>query len=83
MAKRKVLRVVPRVGGGWFLRGPRFDGVGGALCYPTQDQAVDAGRIAGREWWYEGVTTQLVVHGRSGKILWEATYGRDPRRFKG
>lgn len=30
-----------------------------------------------------GFLCQLVVHGKNGRIQYENTYGRDPRRYKG
>lgn len=30
-----------------------------------------------------GALTQVVLHGRNGRVRWERTYGRDPRRHVG
>ena len=44
----------------------------------TQSAAIDAGRAQAR-----GNRSELLVHGRNGKIRERMTYGQDPRRSKG
>ena len=46
--------------------------------------AVDFGRrLARHAWQKDGCLAQLVVHGRNGRVQFENTYGRDPRRRLG
>ena len=49
----------------------------------TQRAAIRIGAAIGRDLLHHGYLAQLVCHGKSGRILWERTYGRDPKRFKG
>lgn len=44
----------------------------------TQSAAITAGRTQARR-----NQSELLVHGRNGKIRMRSTYGRDPRRSKG
>lgn len=49
-----------------------------------KDEAVrDARRIARNKWQDADTLSQLVVHNKNGRIQFENTYGRDPKRFKG
>lgn len=41
-----------------------------------------ARRLA-RRWTHAHIASQLRVFGKHGRIQFERTYGRDPRRFKG
>jgi len=43
----------------------------------------DGARLARDTYESEGTPTQLVIHGKNGKIQSERTYGNDPRRSKG
>lgn len=50
----------------------------------TQREAVFYGAGSARdEWNFNGVLTQLRVYGKDGRIKFERTYGRDPKRRKG
>jgi Uncharacterized protein conserved in bacteria (DUF2188) len=44
----------------------------------TQSAAIDAGRTQAKR-----NRSELLVHGRNGRIRIRRTYGRDPRRSKG
>lgn len=67
---------------GWILSGqfmmslPR---VHQTWWYPTQAGAIRNGRYYGHRIHDAGRLSQLVVHGKSGRILWESTYGKDPK----
>ena len=61
-------------------------GVRGARLgnYGDKARAVREARLFARATWTEaGTLCQLVVHGKNGRIQYEHTYGRDPRRHKG
>lgn len=45
--------------------------------------AVLLGRQLARQEWKAGRKSQLVVHGKSGRIQFEWTYGADPERSRG
>ena len=77
MAKRFVIRVQYKAKA-WYLKSP-VD----SRNYPTQAAAIQDGREWARQRWFSGYPSQLVVHGKSGRILWESTFGRDPKRFPG
>lgn len=52
--------------------------------YPTRQEAVKTGAHWGRQVWHGGTPAQLVVQNKgNGRISFERTYGRDPRRYKG
>ncbi len=75
MAKRNVHVVKPR---GRLGRAKREGGKRASVVSPTQGEAIDAARkIAQRE------GTELVVHGRDGKIREKDSHGRDPYPPKG
>lgn len=64
---------------------PRRDG-NTLLCagYPTQREAVrEAVSTARSDWLMHARPAQVILHGRNGRIQWERTYGRDPKRRKG
>lgn len=44
----------------------------------TQTAAIDAGRATAKR-----NRSELLVHGKNGKVRLKRTYGRDPRRSKG
>jgi hypothetical protein len=48
-----------------------------------QREAIEEAVGAARVQWNTGRPTQVVLHGKNGRIRWERTYGRDPRRSKG
>lgn len=54
-------------------------------AFNTQAQAVRfAVEYANEELWRrDGQPTQVVLHGKDGRIRWDRTYGRDPKRRKG
>ena len=50
----------------------------------TKVEALKAGVAMARDLRYsEGTPSQLVVHGKDGKIQFERTYGKDPEKHKG
>lgn len=68
--------------GEWVLRTPK----GTDVNQPgrTKRAVVSMGRRLARTRWEDrGEPTQLVIHGRDGRIQTEHTYGRDPERFGG
>lgn len=83
MRRRCVYRVKPPLGKarhGWRVLTP----AGEVSTSPTKRVAVShARRWARSRWENHGELCQLVVHGRNGRIQYEHTYGRDPRRRKG
>lgn len=55
-----------------------------AVEYSQKKDAVAITRtVARRLWKKHGQPTQLVIHGKNGKIQTEYTYGKDPERRKG
>ena len=75
--KRTIYRIVRHKAGGWKVLGDygrRWAAQGDAVAYYAARcrNLLDAGVLA-----------QLVLHGRDGRIRWERTYGRDPRRSRG
>ncbi len=74
------VRAVRRGRDGWVVITPG----GVRQAYATKRVAVSTGRRWARDRWERhGLLAQLVVHGRDGRIQFEATYGRDPRRRRG
>ena len=71
-SKRMVIRVVPYVNG-WALL---IDG-------STKQSVVAAARAAAKAAFSRGGLAQVVVHGRTGRIITEFTYGQDPKHRKG
>lgn len=80
-SKRVVYRVVPSFvfPGSWDIK------ENAQIIYRgiPKKEAVEIARGFGRECWGQGTLSQLVVHGRNGKIQFEHTYGKDPRKSKG
>ena len=81
--RRVIFRVVYRSipDGWWVLQGRRV-----LAANVRKHQAVTIGRgYAKREWSRDKTWSQLVVHGRNGRIQYEHTYPRssDPKRSKG
>ena len=66
----------------WALHVPGA-GMKGIQQHPTRQHAVAVGRQICRTRRAAGEVTQLVIHGKDGRIQTESTYGRDPRRTKG
>lgn len=58
--------------------GWRLDGLTGRGPFRTQREAIQAGREAAQQ-----LQTELVVHGRNGRIRMRNSYGTDPRRSRG
>ena len=65
----KNVHVVPS-GGGWDVK---VDGRQGTRHFPTQSEAIKAGRRLAR-----GNRSEHIVHGRDGRIRQRDSYGRDP-----
>jgi hypothetical protein len=77
---RSVVHIVPSERGrtrGWIVQSERTARAGDT--YKTKDAAI----VRGREIAKSSGLSQLVVHGKNGKIQFEWTYERDPRRTKG
>ena len=71
MGKKRDIHVVPHEGGNWATRKEGAQRAGG--IYPTKAEAMDEGRAqAKRE------KTELVIHGRDGKIQDSDSFGKDP-----
>lgn len=51
--------------------------------YLTQAEAVGDARRSARSDHAIGKLAQVVLHGKNGRIRWERTYGKDPKRRKG
>ena len=87
-AKEKIVktkRVVYRVGWSkkWSLW-QLLEGKAPMLRDPAKVTVVGYGRRSARLRWKErGEPSQLVVHKKDGKVEYEHTYGRDPRRSRG
>lgn len=80
--KRLVYRVRAVRGGreGWVVIVP----TGQRQAVANKRTAVSMARRWARDRWeIHGLLSQLVVHGRDGRIQYEATYGRDPRSRRG
>lgn len=63
----------------WLLRGREW-----TYEFERKADALREGRLAASHRWraYQELG-QVVVHGKDGRIKFEHTYGRDPRRTKG
>lgn len=81
MATRRIrLSVIfSRERGQWQLK----EGARVISGFASKRKAIDEGRLAGRSYWDAGRLAQLVVKGKNGRIMFENTYGKDPRRHKG
>jgi hypothetical protein len=76
MPKQSDVHVVQGKNGGWQVR---LEGSTRAQStYNTQAEAVQAGRAIARR-----NESELLIHGRDGKIRDRSTFGQDPRRTKG
>lgn len=73
MAKNQ--HVVPK-DGGWAVRGEGNSRA--SSTHPTQKGAIDAARDQARK---QG--SEMIIHGRDGKIRERNTYGKDPHPPKG
>jgi len=67
------------VRGRWMLR----DSAGTSQPMTTKAAAVSAGREAARAHRAAGGLAQLVVRRADGRVHYEHTYGKDPRRRRG
>ena len=75
MPKKGDVHVVPS-DKGWRVE---IEGTGGARStHKTQSEAAKTGRRIARQ-----NKTELLIHGRDGKVRDRSTYGHDPRRTKG
>ena len=86
-AKRIVIRVRWRPNRGWQLLTNRqppatiIDPVG--FGWPWRADAIASACAWARELKRCGHLAQVVLHTKNGRIAWERTYGRDPKRRKG
>ena len=71
-SKRMVIRVVPYMGS-WAL----------VVEASSKQTVVAAARAAAKAAFSRGGLAQVVVHGRTGRIITEFTYGQDPKHRKG
>lgn len=76
--KRIVYRITP-AGKAWRVR---ITG-GDSWTVGKQADAVALAVTEARQIKARGLLAQVVLHGRDGRIRWERTYGRDPRRHRG
>ena len=75
MSKKRDIHVVRYPEGGWATRKEGADRVGSV--HDTQGSAIEAARHqAIRE------RTEVVIHGRDGRIRDSDSYGKDPSRIK-
>jgi hypothetical protein len=80
MAKGRNQHVVPTKDG-WAINGWAIKGAGSPKAtkvYGTQKQAIQRGREIAKN---QG--SELLIHGRDGRIREKSTYGRDPHPPKG
>jgi Uncharacterized protein conserved in bacteria (DUF2188) len=76
MLKQGDVHVVRGNTGGWQVR---IEGIARARSiHTTQAEATKAGSAIARK-----NKSELLIHGRDGKIRERSTYGHDPRRTKG
>ena len=68
--------VTPRNGDGWNVRG--VGNTRPTAIYPTQQQAIQRAREIAKH-----QHSELVIHGRDGKIREKNSYGNDPFPPKG
>lgn len=77
--KRVVFRVQYKRGDGWMVRGNAR-----TASYSFKSSAVmDGVQQCTRLYRDQGIRTQLVIHGKDGRIQSERTYGDDPARRRG
>jgi hypothetical protein len=75
MPKKGDVHVVPSEKG-WRVE---IEGTGGSRStHKTQSEAAQTARRIARQ-----NKTELLIHGRDGKVRDRSTYGHDPRRTKG
>jgi len=75
MPKKGDVHVVPS-DKGWRVE---IEGTGGARStHKTQAEAAKSARRIARQ-----NKTELLIHGRNGRVRERSTHGRDPRRTKG
>ena len=75
MATRKNQHVVPK-DGGWAIKGAGSKRA--TKVFPTQREAIKEGREIARR---QG--SELLIHGRDGRIREKNTFGKDPHPPKG
>ena len=76
MPKQGDVHVIRGNSGGWQVR---IEGIAGARSiHNTQAEAAKAGRDIARK-----NKSELLIHGRDGKIRERSTFGHDPRRTRG
>lgn len=80
--KRTIIRVQWRKSErGWAVKEASS---GKILAIPlTQAAAVKRAVYEARVRLLDGLLSQVMLHGKDGRIRWERTYGRDPRRSPG
>ena len=76
MPKGKNQHVTPHPDGGWQVKGEGNDRA--TIRTPTQGEAVKAGREIAR---HQG--SELVIHGKDGRIREKDSHGNDPFPPKG
>ncbi len=87
MARKRIVYRVHHLGRDerWAVTRVRLDGLKERLVMLLTKAAAVAYAVEearGRHY-LTGELTQVVVHGKSGRIAWERTYGQDPKRRKG
>lgn len=71
MSTRRNYHIIPSPGGGWSVRRAGAERASGV--FDRKSEAVEHGRQLAR-----GAHSELVVHGRDGRIRDSSTFGRDP-----
>ena len=69
--EKRSYHVISKIGGGWSVRKEGAERASGT--YSSKNDAIGRAREIARK---DG--TDLVIHGRDGRINERATYGRDP-----
>lgn len=76
MAGRKVWHVVPHEGG-WAVK--KEEALRATSINKNKEQAVQAARELAKA----NKPSQIIIHGRDGRIQEERTYGEDPEKYPG
>jgi hypothetical protein len=79
--KRTVITVTPTKAGDWVVKGR--PGKGGPVYFFVKSLAVGWAAQFARGLWESGKLAQVKVWRKDGRIHFERTYGKDPRRTLG
>lgn len=76
MAKNSSYRVIASINGGWSVK--RDGAERSAKTFDTQREAIKYGENLSRSH-----SSELVIHGRNGRVQRKDSYGKDPNPPKG